>query len=338
VFADEAPLAARTAALYPNMEHVVVRASARSPLANLDRRLYLNDAPSANLCNAVWLDAINDDVRARGLTVLLTGQQGNFTLTYNGMERLPELLAQGRLLTLLRESLLLKRNGHRSLKGAAARTVGAYAPGWLWRLAMARAEGGADARRYAAVPPERWPGLEAEARATHPDLDYRPWKRAFDLRLWGLRRADLAPYSKGALGGWGIDTRDPTADRRLVEFCLSIPTEQYLRDGVPKALARAALADRLAPETLQERRLGRQAVDWHEGMTADLESLAAEIERIGASDAAAGLVDVPRLRALASNWPRGGWHSPEVNTAYRIALLRAVSAGHFIRRASGGNA
>jgi asparagine synthase (glutamine-hydrolysing) len=73
-------------------------------------------------------------------------------------------------------------------------------------------------------------------------------------------------------------------------------------------------------------------------MTADLESLAAEIERIGASDAAAGLVDVPRLRALASNWPRGGWHSPEVNTAYRIALLRAVSAGHFIRRASGGNA
>jgi asparagine synthase (glutamine-hydrolysing) len=73
-------------------------------------------------------------------------------------------------------------------------------------------------------------------------------------------------------------------------------------------------------------------------MTADLEGLAAEIERIGASDTAAQIVDVPRLRGLASNWPRGDWHSPRVNIAYRIALLRGVSAGHFIRRASGGNA
>jgi hypothetical protein len=30
--------------------------------------------------------------------------------------------------------------------------------------------------------------------------------------------------NKGRLGEWGIDHRDPFGDRRLVEFCLTIPT------------------------------------------------------------------------------------------------------------------
>jgi asparagine synthase (glutamine-hydrolysing) len=89
---------------------------------------------------------------------------------------------------------------------------------------------------------------------------------------------------------------------------------------------------------LAERRLGRQAVDWHEGMTGSLEALSAEIERIGASEVAIRVVDVPQLRALVRNWPEHGWHVPEVNIAYRAALLRGVSAGHFIRRAMGSNA
>jgi hypothetical protein len=50
---------------------------------------------------------------------------------------------------------------------------------------------------------------------------------------------------KGTLADGGIDVRDPTADRRLIEFCLSVPTEQFFRNGVPRALARAALADRV---------------------------------------------------------------------------------------------
>ena len=50
--------------------------------------------------------------------------------------------------------------------------------------------------------------------------------------------------------------RDPTADRRLVEYCLSVPTEQFNREGVLKALSKAALADRLPIEVLGEKRGG----------------------------------------------------------------------------------
>ncbi len=124
--------------------------------------------------------------------------------------------------------------------------------------------------------------LEARAKARQLDLAYRPWKDGHAARLWALRRGDRGPHQKGVLAGWGIDVRDPTADRRLVEFCLAVPTDQFMRDGAPRALARRALADRLPAAVLNAPTKGYQAADWHEGLTAARGELAAEVERLAA--------------------------------------------------------
>ena len=158
------------------------------------------------------------------------------------------------------------------------------------------------------------------------------------MRLWGLNRIDRGNSRKATLAGWGIDIRDPTADRRLIEFCLSVPTEQFFRNGVPRALARAALADRVPAEVLNERRRGLQAVDWHEGMTAARTRILEEIGRLEQNGPAARALDLPRMRRLAENWPTEGWHREDIIEQYRLALLRGISVGHFLRRASGGNA
>ncbi len=91
-----------------------------------------------------------------------------------------------------------------------------------------------------------------------------------------LRRVDLGNYHAGILGGWGVDQRDPTADRRLVEFCLNVPPEQNLVNGETKALARRAFAGRLPQDVIASRGKGYQAVDWHEGLTAARDSLRAK--------------------------------------------------------------
>jgi asparagine synthase (glutamine-hydrolysing) len=80
-----------------------------------------------------------------------------------------------------------------------------------------------------------------------------------------MRRVDLGNYNKGMLAGWGLDWRDPTADRRLVEYCLSVPMEQYLGAGERRWLGRRALSDRLPAAVLDAKDRGYQAVDWHEG-------------------------------------------------------------------------
>lgn len=81
------------------------------------------------------------------------------------------------------------------------------------------------------------------------------------------------------------------------------------------------------------RRKGYQAVDWHEGLTA----ARARSKRLAECGPAAQTLDVGRLRALIENWPTSGWDRNGTHNSYRLALLRGVSAGHFMRRASGAN-
>lgn len=157
------------------------------------------------------------------------------------------------------------------------------------------------------------------------------------MRLWVMNRVDPGDLNKGALGGWGVDWRDPLADKRLVEFCLSIPTDEYLYDGTPRALARKAFADRLPQAVLAESRVGYQAADWHEGLTAVHGHVVAELERLAACRPAARALNIEKMKGLTQNWPAGDWESSEIVSRYRLALLRGISAGHFLRKTSGAN-
>lgn len=47
------------------------------------------------------------------------------------------------------------------------------------------------------------------------------------------------------------------------------------------------------------------------------------------------LIDVDRLRALVRDWPDSGWENPRIMGAYRIGLLKGLTAGHFILAAGG---
>jgi asparagine synthase (glutamine-hydrolysing) len=119
-----------------------------------------------------------------------------------------------------------------------------------------------------------------------------------------------------------------------VEYCLSVPTGEYLSNGVPRSLGRRALADRVANAVLTEHRKGYQAADYHEGLTCARGEIAAELDRIETCPAAASAIDILRLKKMVNNWPGSGWERPEITQAYRYALLRGISAGHFLRKAS----
>lgn len=331
--ADEGPLAAAVAALYPNIDHVRVSAGARSPLDALARNAFLYERPYLNLCNGVWVDAINDDVQARGLTVLLVGAAGNASFSYHGMHRLGEMVRHGALFGLLREAAMLLRGGT-AAKTIAAQAIGPFLPSAVWRAISAWRGRADDLTGYSAISADG----AARLAARGVDFAYQPGANARAAQLSLLARVDVGNYNKGTLGGWGIDVRDPSADRRLVEFCLSVPADQYLADGVPRALARRAFADRLPPSVANERRKGWQGADWHEGLTAARTQLGEEIAHIARDPAAAALIDTARLQKMMNDWPAGGdWTREDVVERYRQALLRGVSAGHFMRSVAGTN-
>jgi asparagine synthase (glutamine-hydrolysing) len=194
-----------------------------------------------------------------------------------------------------------------------------------------------DPRRHMAINSARLAALRDGSGGKPLDVMFRPARDGFTARLLALTRTDLGTFNKGTLAGWGIDSRDPTVDRRVIEFCLQIPPRAWFRDGEPRALARLAWADRLPGPVISEKRRGLQAADWGARIGLAGDRLAAEIESIAACDAARQVLDVERMRALARNWPDQDWHRPELVVEYRLLLLRAISAGHFLRRAAGAN-
>jgi asparagine synthase (glutamine-hydrolysing) len=334
---DEGSLAGATAAMYPNVEHVLIRSGHQSALEGLDRAVYLFESPVLNLCNYVWTTAIDQAARERKLSVMLVGSNGNMSASYDGLELLPELFLKGRFIQWWREAgAFAKWRSHRRRSAVVVNTFGPFMPVWLWRRVEKRLYGHhSDVFEYTAIRCERLTelGLVARARARDLDFAFRPWADGFAMRLWGMCSFDFGDQNKGTLA---VDWRDPLADKRLVEYCLSIPTEEYLANGVPRALARRAFSDRLPRAVLNERKKGHQAADWHEGLTAARLEVAAEVDRFAAGTPAARALDVSKMRSLVENWPISGWGGGE-ERRYRQALLRGISAGHFLRKTSGAN-
>jgi asparagine synthase (glutamine-hydrolysing) len=166
---------------------------------------------------------------------------------------------------------------------------------------------------------------------SQPPADGRAARRAY------FEARDGGDYRDGIRAGWGIETRDPTGDRRVVEFCLAIPEGQFLRGGEIKSLYRRAFEGVFPAAEIATRKRGLQAADWHEGLTAARAQVAAELDRLERSAGARRALDLPRLRRLVENWPTGNWHREDVTQQYRQMLMRGVAAGMFIRALEGGN-
>ena len=339
-FVDEGPLAALTADLSENVRHALVPSAGRSHLASLERDYFAAQEPIYNPCNAVWMRAINERAKAQGVSVLLTGQLGNLTLTPDGMDWFPQLFAEGRWRTWRREAAAMVREGPRNWRGMIGLTLGPWLPPSIWR-AWDRIKGrrSQEMGALAAINDELAAELDLAGRAREADRDAAIFghKNALAATMNIFRDADDGAYLKGVLAEYGIDQRDPTSDRRLIEFSLSVPMNQLVRDGSARFLARRALSDRLPEAVLAETRRGYQAADWHERLTAERDELAAEIDRLATNAVSSKLLDVARLRKLIDQWPEDGWETEDAIDAYRTALLRGISMGHFLRKASGLN-
>lgn len=308
--ADEGRLAAITAAFHPNIEHIRVRTDGRSPLDALGWAFDLYQQPILNLCNQVWRDTIFEMAGDRGLRVLLTGQAGNFTISYKS--RRPRGLAG-----LFDE-----------VKALA--WAGGAGPEPLVRAIATRLS----PPKGAPVPGLINPDLRVELGAPDPARPPWPGSDTRSQRVAGLQQVELGDYVKGTLARWRIDERDPTADRRLVEFCLALPEAQFRLGGMPASIARRALADRVPPAVLRERARGLQATDWHAGFSDPVKELGEQVDRLAACPQAARLLDIARMREAIEHWPAAGWNGPGISELYRYHLLRALSNGDFLRRAT----
>jgi asparagine synthase (glutamine-hydrolysing) len=151
-------------------------------------------------------------------------------------------------------------------------------------------------------------------------------------------RLDTGGASSAGLSASVVDVRDPTTDRRLVEFCLAVPAEQYLRNGQSKWLLRRAMAKRLSRDILDARGKGLVGADWYLRVAPHQSRFEQCISGLEQSPGARRCLDLPRMRRLVEAWPAGHWNAPQVECSYRMGLCRGIQMGEFIRWVESGTA
>lgn len=334
----ERPHVEALAALHPNLRPHFCHSTDPASFEDDPTRFFVaGGRPQINAAHIGWLNSAYRAAQRDGHSVLLTGQSGNVTLSFNGLRGLADLARGGRIdqfVRLLPGAARYRQNTiWGTLKGEVllpALPPKLRAALWRWRHGDA-----APSTKYAAIRSDFAAAIGLNAVLQEQGKDglslYGPDSRKLLAQLLGPLRVHLIENIRTIRTVYGIELRDPLADPDLVEFCLAIPREQYLLGGVQRSLARRVLADRLPDGMLAERRLGRQNPEWFTRISAQRESFAAEIERLANVPLAAEMLDLPRLKRLIDDWPEDAAAAEARRFDYAQMLPRAVQLGRFIR-------
>jgi asparagine synthase (glutamine-hydrolysing) len=317
-----------------------------NPLAEDDVRYFARTSLPALGPMGMWIGRqFTDAIEAAGHRVVLIGSYGDFGLSWRGPLSLVALLRGSEWNTFAHELHAVARESDRGLaRTIAADVIMPTAPLWMRRLIYRlRGRDPDSVAQHSALNPDFI--AEADLTRRWREQGFDPWfgPRDWNAARWRAARVfDHNQYASDlrAMAGEisGHEVRDPHADRRLLEFTLAVPEPMFRRNGVPRSFARGVLADRLPHEIIDERRRGANSPTWFRSLDARRADIAREIERLDASPLARRLIDLPRLKRLMAQWPKGEQAAESRLGEYRLALSRGVHVGRFIRWVEGGNA
>ncbi|WP_238655529.1 asparagine synthase-related protein [Paenibacillus piscarius] len=243
-----------------NIEPSFLNFPDRSSYGEIDEWLEIMEMPYKFIENSYWLKGIYEQAHSQGVGVLLSGQRGNWSVSWGpALDYQAKLLRELRWLSFYRENKLYSRtmgvSRKRMLKLAGRKAFPA-----LGQLAGGRQEAPLElihpefARRTGVL--ERLSEQESMlATRTVYEIRRAHFQQPHVWNVNGIAATKLSLKYK-------VWDRDPTNDLRVINFCLSVPEEQYVQNGVDRSLIRRAMKGRL-PDTvrLNQTRRGIQGAD-----------------------------------------------------------------------------
>jgi asparagine synthase (glutamine-hydrolysing) len=243
--------------------------------------------------------------RSIGVKVLLDGLAGDLTVS-RGASRFVELFTRGRLLTLRRELRALARR-----RGTSESLPRLFAANVAFRLApspIIRLWSWMRRREY------RRPPLFLSVQAEQ----LSQFESAF--------MAEGMELSDRMVAWLGVEGRYPFLDRRLVEYCLSLPSDQKLADGYTRIVARRAM-EGIVPDAVRWR-AGKGAPGLHAIHAMRTHSEQVQDVLLRDAEALERWADIDALRSTQAGLTAG----LPVDFQALIRLWAAVALGLWLRR------
>lgn len=270
--ANESDYIQAIAQQYPNIEVMYCRAEGKNSYSEIDRLMEILEQPNKIVENLYWIDNIAEIASKENCSVLLDGQFGNATVSYGDFYMLAfSLLKQAKIFSLYQEitdycrtkGISRKRMG----KYLAQRFLPQFMPSYLFRQKTRHTEDNRN-KGLALINQNFALQFNTSSRLAKAGISQ---EAATDLTLEEYRRQTIessvfshmaAMETKMSLK-YSLVRRDPTRDKRVIDFCFRIPLRQYVQKGQDRLLLRRSMTG-IMPEQvrLNNRVKGLQSADW----------------------------------------------------------------------------
>ncbi|MBW7452532.1 asparagine synthase-related protein [Paenibacillus sepulcri] len=306
----------------------------RSPISEVDDWLELLEMPYKYFENTFWIRGIYESAAKQGVRMLLTGARGNQTISWGpAIQYYTMLLKRMRWLQFYRElHMFSQRRGIG--RSYLMRLIGKQARPFVAEQSVATGE--------SELPRMINPEFARQTKVVDRLLEHDEALSGFLKRDYNeARRSHLESLMIANLRGtkgtklslkYSIWEKDPTCDPRVVRFCLSVPIDQYVKNGMDRALIRRATKGLLPDKVrLNQRVRGVQGADWVHRMIPVWKPFKEEVQQLCGSPLAAEFLNVDAIRtALAKIGD-----SPRPDEAFdpdiRL-LMRSVIVNRFLSR------
>jgi asparagine synthase (glutamine-hydrolysing) len=321
---DEAAIAAATAE-HARIRHLVCRSEYQELSHLLDEVAAADFQPFNNPANLPWIRQLCLTANAEGAGVITGAFAGNLTISLGGPAFLADFWHENGLAAWIEVARGLALRDELSWLQIAARSFGWMVPRAGYSLF--RRIFGRPATFNPSLPLLRQPYREmAEKYRRERFGDARAWQSNRD-HVAGLIR-NIEPGNKYALACWGVDLRDPTADRRLAELCLSLPVNAYVDGKHGRPAFHQAFKDRLSDEVLEGRHVGAQAADWF--ATIRPNDVLDGFRRYASNPLVGEMFDLAAVETMIEGWPTSSAAADLVHDEYCNQLLGGLAVASFI--------
>ena len=337
--ADETPFIKATSEFAGNIDVNYIYAGDITPLEGLERSLDIHDEPVHAVGNQYWIIALMANAQKRNISTLLTGQSGNSTISWRGLhDELWRILAKsGQLRAAWGELNAWRKVTDRNLWQMIKASLRCAMPPSVWLRYIQFKSEPCPWSKYSAINPAFATSIDMAnqmaAGGHDPTFSAKKDSRRarFNLIKPGRSIGGASWSHSGAT--FAMDVRDPTRDKRVMSFCVSLPEDQFVRQGKDRLLIRRAMEDILPPSVQWNTIRGRQAADIGQRLLNTRPEMEAAMAMVAESELAQQYLDTARMRGIfeALYDENVGLNATQIGSVF----LRGLMVGLFLRRFEG---
>lgn len=306
----------------------------RNSFSDIDPFLETLEMPYKFFENSFWIRGIFEQAAAKDIGILLTGARGNLSISWgDAFENYSRLLKRFRWIHLHNEVKAFSRNMGTG-RGRVLSVLSKMAFPALSRLHINQEPSigpiiNSDfATKTKVFDQLREHGMDQTGWLVEQNI-YKIRREHFENPLyWNATNTVTSKFSlPNAL--W---SRDPSNDSRVIQFCLSVPEDQYVHKGLDRALIRRATENYLPDDVrLNQRVRGVQGLDWLHRIRPDWHLFIEEAESMSKDDRMMSLVDGNLVKGALLRFKKKVDSNLAEDEGLR-ALMRSVIVYRFLKR------